>query len=56
MFHFGAFGIFPLFLQLALNSRGMQNDQVVPNDNIRGFLARMFMMIGILLLFVIILY
>jgi E3 ubiquitin-protein ligase RNF5 len=55
VFHFGAFGIFPLFLQLAYNSRNAANLNQ-GNSDIRGFLSRLFLMIGILLLFTIVLY
>lgn len=58
IFHFGAFGILPLFLQLALNSRNLnsQNEVVQGSSDVRGFLSRLFLMIGILFLFVIVLY
>ena len=60
VFHFGAFGIFPLFLQLALNSRNFngQNNVNQPNSlsETRSFISRLFLLIGILFLFVVILY
>ena len=60
VFHFGAFGIVPLFLQLAMNSRNLnsQNNGNQQNSiaSTRGFLSRASLMIGILFLIVVILY
>ena len=64
VFHFGAFGILPLFLQLAFNSRVFNNLNNVNNQNnainqsihTTAFLSRLLLMIGILLLLVLLLY